>query len=640
MTASERVGRTKRVLGLLAGLTALLWAGGVVFGLLLLGTLLSVLFPLSPEVRAAFLPVAILSGAGALAVLLWRRRFVWSAPKVALWIEERAPELRYALVTAIDPRYADLFGDRLAPIIAGVDTGSFLRRAARQSLLPAGLVLLVAGASFAAIPARWKDGAGGTEAPVLGAENEMPNRLDLLRGSVTPPDYALASGIEKEEFDDPTTIAGLVGSVVDVRGEGIPDGVEILLGETPLTPRPEGDGWGFGFTLPDSAVALQLKDRQYRRLVVIAPRADEQPDVQLLLPARDTTVRTVRGDMVLHARMTDDLGLGGAFFESIVATGQGEGHIKFRRDTLRRRRFSKTRSGELKLTLPLASFNLGEGDILSVRAVSFDNNTLTGPGFGTSETRVLRVATSGEYDSLAVEGAPPPSDTLLVTLRYLIQLTEEIDTQEHKIPREQFVDSAVAIGRQLRRIIRTVENIQREWTMDGVFPENPLLKEAHEALWEGARALYIAETGEALPPMWAALRLLQEFALAERYYIRGRPPDLIVNLGRVRMQGSDTGYAAPRTPREMSDERRRVLLDRYVEAVNLLAESPDSSLNTLMLMQVEALREFPTLASFLGEAVAAIRANEDASAPLGEVRRFLEGRAVVRKRLPHWSAIW
>ena len=217
--------------------------------------------------------------------------------------------------------------------------------------------------------------------------------------------------------------------------------------------------------------------------------------------------------------------------------GQDEGHITFRRDTLERRSLRGARSSELAMMVPLADFQLEEGDMLSLRAVTFDNNTLTGPSYTTSETRVLRVATSSEYDSLAVEGAPPPNDTLFLTLRYIIQLTEEIDAEKHRMDRDLFVDSAMSIGLQLRRVIRTVEQMQVEWTMEGVFDPNPLLAEAHEALWEGARALYIAETGEALPPLWAALKLLQEFALAERYYFRGQPPELLVNLGRVRLQG-------------------------------------------------------------------------------------------------------
>lgn len=641
MTPLQQVQRTKRGLGLLTTLTALFLGAGVTFGILVAAMLLSLAFPLPPGVRPAILPAAIAAGLATLVLLLWRRRFVWSLPRVALWVEERAPELRYALVTAIDPRYADRFGERLAPIIARVDPGSFVRRAALRTLLPAALLLLVTGVSYSAVPQNWRTAVVGTAVDATTEVTEMPSRLEALRGSVTPPAYARRSGMRVEEFDDPATIAGLTGSTVDLHGEGIPDGIEILLGESPLEAAPEGDdGWQSAFTLPDSAVALELRDREYQRLVVIDPRRDATPSVELLLPMRDTTVRTIEGDIQLHARMSDDIGLGGAFFESIVTMGQEEGHITFRRDTLERRDLANARSGEFSLTLPLAHFRLEEGDMLSLRAVTFDNNTLTGPSYATSETRVLRLATSSEYDSLAIEGAPPPDDSLFLSLRYIIQLTEEIHAERRTMSRDLFVDSAQSIGIQLRRVIRTVELMQREWTMEGVFDPNPLLAEAHEALWEGVRALYIAETGEALPPMWAALKLLQEFALTERYYFRGQPPELLVNLGRVRMQGKDTGHAAPRVRREMSGEKRRELMASYVESVRLLEAAPDSAMNTLMRMQVEALREFPGLASVLGEAVAAIRADEDATASLAEVRRALEGRTIIRRRLTSWSALW
>ena len=641
MTAFEQVRRTKRGLGLVAGVTAALWGAGVTFAVLVEAMLLSLLVPFSPGFRAAVLPAALLAGAATLFFVLWRRRFVWSVRRVALWVEERAPELRYALMTAIDARYAEQLGERLAPIVAKANPGEFVRRAAWRSLLPAGVALLLTGGIFAVMPATWREAAVGVGEGAAPAEEEMPNRLEDLRGSVTPPAYAMRSGHEILEFEDPASIAGLVGSQVDLHGLGVPDGIEIVLGETPLAAASDGsDGWTSEFTMPDSAVALELRDREYRRLVVIAPRTDAAPSVELLLPMRDTTVRVIRGDIALQARMSDDIGLGGAFFESIVTMGQDEGHITFRRDTLERRSFSGARNGEFAMTVPLADFRLEEGDMLSLRAVTFDNNTLSGPSYTTSETRVLRVATSSEYDSLAIEGAPPPNDTLFLTLRYIIQLTEEIHADRDRIDRDLFVDSAQTIGLQLRRVIRTVEQMQVEWTMEGVFDPNPLLAEAHEALWEGARALYIAETGEALPPLWAALALLEEFALAERYYFRGQPPELLVNLGRVRLQGTDTGYAEPRVRRPVSGELRQEMLEHYTRSVHFLETAPDSALNTLMLMQVDALREYPDLASLLGEAIDAIRDDEDPSAPLADVRRYLEGETIVRRTLTSWSAMW
>lgn len=641
MTAIEQVRRTKRDLGLVAGVTAALWGAGVTFGVLIEAMLLSLLVPFSPGFRAAVLPVALIAGAGTLFFVLWRRRFVWSVRRVALWVEERAPELRYALMTAIDARYAEQLGERLAPIVAKANPSAFVRRAAWRSLVPAGFALLLTGATFAVMPSTWREAAVGVGAGAAPAEEEMPSRLEDLRGSVTPPAYAMRSGHDIVEFEDPASIAGLVGSQVDLHGLGVPDGIEIVLGETPLAAAPDGgDGWRSEFTMPDSAVALELRDREYRRLVVIAPQTDAAPSVELLLPRRDTTVRVVRGDIALQARMSDDIGLGGAFFESIVTMGQEEGHITFRRDTLERRSFSGTRNGEFATTVPLADFRLAEGDMLSLRAVTFDNNTLSGPSYTTSETRVLRVATLSEYDSLAIEGAPPPNDTLFLTLRFIIQLTEEIHADRDRLDRDLFVDSAQTIGLQLRRVIRTVEQMQVEWTMEGVFDANPLLAEAHEALWEGARALYIAETAEALPPLWAALALLEEFALAERYYFRGQPPELLVNLGRVRLQGSDTGYAEPRVRRPVSGELREEMLQRYTWSMRFLDAAPDSAVNTLMLMQVDALREYPDLATLLGQAIEAIRDDEDASAPLADVRRYLEGETIVRRTLTSWSAMW
>ena len=59
------------------------------------------------------LPLAtVLAALWAAALVLWRGRASRSVERVALWIEERAPELRYALVTAIDDRLAPLEQNR------------------------------------------------------------------------------------------------------------------------------------------------------------------------------------------------------------------------------------------------------------------------------------------------------------------------------------------------------------------------------------------------------------------------------------------------------------------------------------------------------------------------------------------------
>ena len=64
-----------------------------------------------------------------------------------------------------------------------------------------------------------------------------------------------------------------------------------------------------------------------------------------------------------------------------------------------------------RATLGLDQLGLKPGDMVHLRAVARDGNDVSGPGLDASETRVLRVARAGEYDSVAVEGARRPRRT-------------------------------------------------------------------------------------------------------------------------------------------------------------------------------------------------------------------------------------
>jgi hypothetical protein len=401
----------------------------------------------------------------------------------------------------------------------------------------------------------------------------------------------------------------------------------------------ENGAWTLAFTLPDSATMLQLTDRAHRRLIVLDPRRDEAPTVRLRRPERDTTVRAAPANLGLDAEVADDIRHAAAWFEYVVTTGESEGQFDFTQGRLGARRFADA-SGRLSIVVPLAGLRLKEGDQLQVRAVAVDGNTVSGPDTGYSETRTLRVARRGEYDSLAIEGAPPPSDTAVMTLRYVIQLTEELIAKRQRIPRDTFVEQSAKLGDHVRRLIAKVDEMNEEFTFGGLFPPNAYLLTAREALYDGMRLLNIAEPAQALPPLWTALRALQKFGTAKRYYVRGRLNPALVNIERVRLTGTDSGRASPRGARESAEAERERLRRTFVEALTLLRTAPDRAADLLTEMQVTALRRWPPLAAALGEAAAAVRAGRQPALPLGRARRMLEGPVLVRDTLRAWSTTW
>ena len=632
MTGIRYVRSTQRWLAFLNITGALILAGAVAY----------VGFALGKVLEIAIMPAAaIVIALTLVGLILWRERFIWSIPRVALWLEERTPELRYALVTAIDPRYAPTIGPRVEPLLKRLNLAAVIRYAALRALLIPFGVFVVAVIGCAVIERGWSAKPSSGRAAGSRAAASI-NRLASLYATVTPPAYAAASGIRKQNIDEPSTIAGIAGSRVTVTGRGAPDGIKsVLVGTRVMLNRAGPEHWGIHFVIPDSAAVLTLSDGEYRRLIIIAPTLDRSPGVQLVQPARDTTVRTASGTMTLYARIHDDIGVSSARFEYIITTGEGEGNFKFREGVLSPRRFSNGAvDSELRVVIPLSHFQLQPGDQLSVRAVAFDNNDVSGPGVGYSEPRTLRLARPAEYDSLVIEPAPPPADSALMTLRYLIQLTERLEAKREIMLRPQFVDSSRALGTRAGTLRFRIMQLQMEHTLYRLFPPNPLLTAAYNALAEGESALKIAEPDDALPHLWVALRALQQYAWAERYYLRGREGDVIVDLERVRLSGKDTGQARPRAPRTLADTTRLRMRQAYADAIRRFNAQPDSALARLMLLQAEALRSQPELAVALGDAIKAIQSKDDARGALQRARRIIDGPIVVTDTLPQWSGRW
>jgi hypothetical protein len=640
MTATQRVQRTQWTLRLVAVSGGLLWSGAVLFAGLMLAAALQAFVTLPPTLGPLLPLLVVLAAIATLAALVWRSRFVWSFDRVALWIEERAPELRYALVTAVDPRYRDTAGTTFDQAVSSVDTGEFVRRAAARSIPPAATAIMLTALMFIFAPSAWKDrfgvpaafGGKAAPAPIVG------NRLLRLGGTVTPPAY---TNHTTERLDDPSTISGLQGSRVVLTGAGSPDGIHATLGEQPIPVVASSGGWSASFALSDSLpAALKMVDRQYTRLIVVDPRVDQSPAARLLSPMRDTTLRVVGGTLELSATFSDDVGLARARFEYIIAN-TGEGDVATARTGTLGARTVSGRNGTFAMNIPYALLNLVEGDLLSVRAVVIDNNTLYGPGIGYSETRAIRVARKGEYDSLSVTPAPPSADTAMMTLRMLIIATEKLERDRPTLARRSFVDSALKLAGKSEVVRQKIQAIIGEQTGGGEIAANPLLLQAADAMWSATMSLQIAETREAIPQLWIAYKALEKLRNEKRYYLRGKLPPVVVNIERVRLTGADTGMATPRAAVRPDAETEKMLLrSQYADAVRELQSNPEHAVELLTLLRVATLRTQPSVAAALGDAVTAVQSGTDATLPLLRARRALDGSAGALDTLPMWSGAW
>jgi hypothetical protein len=410
--------------------------------------------------------------------------------------------------------------------------------------------------------------------------------------------------------------------------------------------------------MPARPAALKLTDRNYERIIVLDPRADSPPKIVLTSPLRDTTLRAARLVVHLNATATDDIGLNAGHFEYLITTGSGE-IFKARTINTPVVQFGGSRSQNMSATLDLASLKLAEGDVVSMRAIAQDGNTLNGPGVATSDTRTIRIARASEYDSLAIDpAAPQPIDSSAMSQRMLILMTEQLVRDQPKLTRQDLVKRATEIGDLEERIRRrvheiltdnpeeivaekpgdsaaTIEEMEAPEQITGA--KNPDLVTAYNALWQAVRSLQIAEPAPALPPMRVALKALDRARLANRLYLRGTPPKIIVDLQRVRLSGKEKGSSSTRTPRTFADSARVRFTARFNGVLEIIEKQPTRALTELALMRVEALPALPDFAAALGEATDAIRAGRDATLALLRARRALDGPPQASPGLPAWT---
>jgi hypothetical protein len=655
MTAIERVRRTQRILGAAAVTGALMWGLAATLAILATLSFASLAVPALRNDTALQLFAALLIGLTVVTALLWRRRHFASSSRVALWIEERIPELHYSLVTALE-HTGSPFDAGMERSIARQDIGRVTLRSLRRGLFSAAAALLLAALILYVSPSAAFGGAGPlSRLNRFGTAGNVPpgSRLEDIKVLVTPPAYA---GGRTITLDDPSSVSALIGSDIAIRGNGSPTGVTASI-SNPVRVSAAGRGWTAALTMPAKPAALKLSDRSYERIIVLDPRADTPPKIVLTTPVRDTTLRAPRLVVQLNATTTDDVGLAAGHFEYLITTGSGE-IFTARTITTTVVQFRGSRTGSLSATLDLASLKLNEGDVVSMRAIAQDGNALSGPGVASSDTRTIRIARAGEYDSLSITAAAPiPLDSSALSQRMLIAMTEKLVRDQPKITRQELVMRSTEIGDLEDRIRKRVEEIltgaqeaeeeqpgappptleETEPADQDTGPKDPDLLAAFNALWEAVRSLQVAEPAPALPPMRVALKALDRARLANRLYLRGTPPKIIVDLKRVRLAGEEKGSSSVRTPRSFADSARVRLSAQFNAAIELIEKEPARAMTELALIRVAALSSLPVFAAALGEASDAIRAGRDATLPLLRARRALDGSPKATPGLSPWS---
>jgi hypothetical protein len=679
MTPFMRLRSVRNILAAGVIVRAICWGAAAALSVLIATALIDLRVGLSISERYLLTAINIATFFAVGGALLWRDRAVLELRRVALWIEEHDASLEYRLVTAVETRREAILGKARTD---GWSSTAFARSG--RAVAPAMAAMLVAFVVPSFVPA---SSLRRVLRPHRGDSIDRPranpagSRLTPLVARIEPPAY---TGQRPTSVDEPRDLRAVVGSAITLHGRGDAEGIVARADGATLTTTSRGDRWSIAYRIGGKPVALRLGDGQAERIIAIEPIADDPPSVTLVTPAHDTVLRTPRGRIALAADVADDFGVATASFELIVSSGEGE-TFTFKSGTIGATRMSGRR-GSLSGSLSIDSLGLKPGDIVHLRAVARDGNDVSGPGLGTSETRAIRIARADEYDSVAVEAGPPAdADKSVVSERMLIMLAEALQQKRPSLAREAVVAESRAIATDQKRLRRSVGEIvftrlggepggeehsdddppakaksmeellaradsatnvsgaalDFEGGESPVVAVNKPLLAAYNAMWDASTELELGEPGRALPHMRRALAAIQKAREAERLYLRGQPPAVVVDLAKVRLTGKDKGAASRRRPLSASDSTMQARSDRFVAIAELAARAPAAAADSLLLLRIDVLVDDPALAAALSDAAGALRGGKtvDATDALARARRTLSGAPVARDSLARWGIV-
>lgn len=614
--------------------------------------------------------------------------------RAALWMEERFPSLQFALVTLTewdDDRTRVLSEDARERLRAAVGNPDIREPLAQTSVsqlrLPIILALMLVAATAplnaylsrgdALTDARLATGAHATS----DAERPATRALASWQVRVIPPPY---SGLPTRDLPDASQVTALVGSRVEIVGEGATaPTAELYSTVDSIAPRrlalvSESEHWRTQFTMPSAPADARFTLGTAKRQLLLEPRADSIPVVHLQQPARDSVFREAKGTVRLNASAHDDLGLATTNFELIVTSGEGE-RFTAKTIVLGTQRLNGQPQHQWQASFSLDTMQLVAGDILHMRAVARDRHPDAMHELGASETRTFRIARPSEYDSIAVEPGPPPEvQKSLMSQRMLLILTEKLAARVKTINHETLVSESRKLAAdqvQLRKAVGNLvfQRLEGEDSgehshsaddghdhgvnieqgkmvqigapvIDGEEGDSPIvainkpLLEAFNAMWDAASALEIAEPKAAVPHMKLALAAIERARSAERIYLRGRPPVAIVDIAKVRLAGKDTGVVSTRGARDAISPRDAQREARLLAAALLLTRDANAGRDSLALLRLESLTDAPRLAAALNDVLEVVRRGGDATDALIWARRMI-GVVARSNSLSPWRGI-
>lgn len=427
--------------------------------------------------RAALRPLVFLAFAAILAHALHRAFPGPDDRRLALLAEERRPELEGYLVTALDAAgsgpAARVFFARAAERLAAarVDrvTAGRLAGPARGgaiAVVACLVVLALVPGGLRELGERWvrlaADPATGVViggARIGGEEPGASGMFRALRVRVEPPAY---TRLPAREFTAAEPITAVAGSTLRITAEPPAAATELSArvlggGELPVARWDARIRVDWPLSAGHRGLALEARAGDQtlaRQVIAVTVVPDREPVVELFDPEDDLVLATASGVIPIRARARDDYGITDFRLTWILSRGSGES-FSFT-DGEAEWNAVRQEDGALvgEYALDVAAAGLQPGDVIHLRAVAQDGNTVTGPGVGASVTRLIRVARPDEMDqATTLIGFPIELEQQpILSQRMIILLTERLIAQRKSLDPAEFRHESEEIAAHQARL--------------------------------------------------------------------------------------------------------------------------------------------------------------------------------------------
>ncbi|HEX8452685.1 MAG TPA: hypothetical protein VF647_11350 [Longimicrobium sp.] len=571
-----------------------------------------------------WLPLAL--AAGALGWAGWRVARPPTTARLALLAEERVPFLGNRLATALEMEGAPAGPVRRAFLedaerhLAAADLRGVAPARVRVPAIVLGTSLALAGLFALLLPSaaaeawerwtrprdayetRWREVRA--QAMPRSAPAPIPP-FDELRWRIEPPAYANLPATTSRGDD---LLGALPGSRIRLwsrfpeQWSGVAAS-RISGGALPV--RRRGGEWIVEWTQTPAERGVSLEARANgevvaRRVLPVTVLPDNAPDVALTQPETDLVLASGTGRVAVRATAADDYGVGDFILTWSRTRGSGESfeYVDGQWTFARVSRAGKTAAG--LLDLDLAALQLQPGDVIHIRAVARDRNTVTGPGESVSRTRVIRVARPEEMDEVNTDVGFPTElpENPLLSQRMLILRTERLRARMRAISAGELREQSADIGHEQSRLRERVgeqvftratggtqdpfadlsftetagaghsheaetpaavpppsreaqvleeadeatgkgteDEITHKHDADPILEVNRTLSRIYDLMWASERALNQSDPAGSLPHQYAALELIQEMRKTDRLLPRGNVRVDPVDIAAARGEG-------------------------------------------------------------------------------------------------------